>query len=57
MFGRETLRFGDFTQLSDTLPTIPTCPSRRELKDFIDRLFPLGGTLFDAGDQQLIDGC
>jgi len=53
----ETRKFGGLTQLSDTLATIPTCPSRDELKDFLDRVLRFDGPLCDTGNQELVDGC
>jgi len=53
----ETRKFGGLTQLSDTLATIPTGPSRDELKDFLDRVLRFGGPLCDTGNQELVDGC
>ena len=53
----ETRKFGGLTQLSDALATIPTCPSRDELKDFLDRVLRFGGPLCDTGNQELVDGC
>ena len=46
---------GVLPQMSDTLPTILTGPSRDKLKDSVDRVALLGRPLLDPSNQQLID--
>jgi hypothetical protein len=53
----ETRKLGGVPQVSDTLATIPTGPSRDELKDSVDCLAFLRSPLLDRSQQHLVDGC
>src|SRR5271166_2295033 len=52
----ESRKFRGLPQMSDTLPTILTSPSRNKLEDSVDRVTLLGRSLLDPGNQQSIDG-
>src|SRR5271157_1414937 len=51
----ESRKFRGLPQMSDTLPTILTSPSRDQLEDAVDRITLLGRSLLDPGNQQSID--
>src|SRR5271166_6171218 len=52
----ESRKFRGLPQMSDTLPTILTNPSRDQLEDSVDRVTLLGRSLLDPSNQQSIDG-